>query len=107
MSLADRAFVVLVCTYQAVSKAFKDCTMCPMERSNTVEPMRPSDPIMIYRQKVGTDVFYFTKATHLLVVNYYSSYVEIARPNDADSSDVILHLKSLLRAAWHPEDVGV
>ena len=73
----------------------KNCTTCAMERSYTVEPVIASEPNLRPWQKIGTDMFYFKKVTYLLVVDFYSSYVEIARLDDMGASDVSLHLRSI------------
>ena len=73
----------------------KNCTTCAKERSNAAEPMIASDARLHPWQKVGTDMFYYRHSTYLLVVDYCSSYVEIAKLEKTTSSDVILHLRSV------------
>ena len=77
----------------------KNCTTCAMEQRNTVKPMIASDSNLRPWQKVGTDMFYFKKAMYLLVVDFYSSFVEIARLDDTGASNVILHLRLIF--VWH------
>ena len=55
-------------------------------------------------QKVGTDLFMFKGQTYLLVVDYYSRYIEIAKLS-ALSSGVITHLKSIFARHGIPEIV--
>jgi len=48
-------------------------------------------------QKVGCDLFQFNNATYLLVVDYFSRYIEIAPlGKDLSSEKVINHLRSIL-----------
>lgn len=42
-------------------------------------------------QKVGSDLFTFNHDTYLLVVDYYSRFVEIAKLTPTQSQDVIVH----------------
>ena len=47
-------------------------------------------------QKVGCDLFQFNNATYLLVVDYFSRYIEIAPlGKDLSSEKVITHLRSI------------
>ena len=56
-------------------------------------------------QNVGTDMFFFKRATHLLVVDYCSSYVEIAKLDETTSSDVIIHQRSIFARHGIPKAV--
>ena len=55
--------------------------------------------------KVGTDMYMYKKATHLLVVDYTISYVEINKLAPTTSPDVILHLASIFTIHGIPETV--
>ena len=46
-------------------------------------------------QKVGADMFYWKSDTYLLVVDYYSRYIEIAKTPITTSAGVINGLKSI------------
>ena len=46
-------------------------------------------------QKVATDLFHWKNGTYLLVIHYYSRYIEIAKLTLTTSSNVVLHLKSI------------
>ena len=73
----------------------RSCTACAVERRNPSEPMFASETVLRPWQKVGTDMFVYKKSTYLLVVDYASSYVEIAKLAATISPDVILHLRSI------------
>ena len=75
------------------------------ERSNAAEPMIASDARLRPWQKVGTDMFYYRQSTYLLLVDYCSSYVKIAKLEKTTSSDVILHLRSVFARHSIPEVV--
>ena len=55
--------------------------------------------------KLSTDMFVYKQSTYLLIVDYYSTYVQIAKLDTAASSDVINHLKSILARHGIPEAV--
>ena len=73
----------------------RSCTACAVERRNPSEPMIASETVLRPWQKVGTDMFVCKKVTYLLVVDYASSYVEIAKLAATTSPDVILHMRSI------------
>ena len=54
---------------------------------------------------VGTDLFEWNQATFLVIVDYYSLFIEIARLNRLTADEVITQTKSIF--AWHgiPETV--
>ena len=83
----------------------RNCSACAMERRNPSEPMMASEAKLRPWQKVGTDMFFFKRATYLLVVDYCSIYVEIAKLDETTSSDVILHLRSIFARHGIPEVV--
>ena len=81
------------------------CTACAVERRNPSEPMIASENALRPWQKVGTDMFVYKKATYLLVVDYASSYVGIAKLAATTSPDVIMHLRSIFARHGIPETV--
>ena len=93
---------VIRCRSRAQSSS---CTACAVERCNPSEPMTASETVLRPWQKVGTDMFVYKKATYLLVVDYASSYVEIAELAKTTSPDVILHLRSIFARHGIPETV--
>ena len=47
-------------------------------------------------KKVATDLFYWKASTCLLIVDYYSRYIEISKLNGQSSSEIISQNQSLL-----------
>ena len=41
--------------------------------------------------KVATDLLYWKASTYLLIVDYYSRYIEISKLNGQSSSEIISH----------------
>ena len=56
-------------------------------------------------QKVATDLFYLKTSTYLLLVDYYSRYIEISKLNGQSSSEVIRHTKSIFVGHGVPQEV--
>lgn len=80
-----------------------NCTTCIRERTNPVEPLLPSELPERPWQKVGADLFTLNNCKYLLVVDYYSRFVEIAKLTPTRSEDVIVHLKSIFSRHGIPE----
>ena len=51
------------------------------------------------------DIFEWKKASYLLIVDYYSRYIEIARLSRSTSTEVIMHTKSIFARHGIPEKV--
>ena len=56
-------------------------------------------------EKIGTDLFEWKKVDYLLVVDYYSRYIEIAKLTSTSANSVIAHLKSIFSRHGIPETV--
>ena len=81
------------------------CPICTKERVQHPEPLIPSELPKLPFQKVGTDLFEWEKRTYLLLVDYYSRYVEIALLSRPNVTEVITHLKSMFTRHGIPEIV--
>lgn len=56
-------------------------------------------------QKVGTDLFYWKNNQYLLIVNYYSRYIEISKLSGTTADDIINHTKTIFARHGIPEVV--
>jgi len=81
----------------------KNCCECCKERSQPAEPLITLKLPELPFQKIGTDLSEWEKRTYLLVVDYYSRYIEIALLKRTTSSEVITHLKSIFARHGIPE----
>jgi transposase InsO family protein len=91
---------------KTLEETVKTCILCAKTSSQRAEPMIPS--ILPDRpwQKVGTDLFHHKKNTFVLVVDYYSRYIEIAKLQGITTSTVIIErLKSIFARHGIPEVV--
>lgn len=83
----------------------QSCESCSIYRkSNTREPMISHEIPERPWQKVGMDIFELNGFKYLILIDYYSKFVEIALlKNDTTSSNVINHLKSIFSRHGIPE----
>ena len=54
-------------------------------------------------QKLGSDLLHFNASNYLLVIDYFSRYIEIAKLNALTSASTIVHLKSIFARHGVPE----
>ena len=80
----------------------KNCTKCCKEQLQRAKPMSPSELPELPWQKVGTDLFEWDKHMFVLIVDYYSRFIEIAR---LSGESVISKTKSIFARHGLPETV--
>ena len=85
--------------WPAISKDIEEtisrCMVCCKTRYQHAEPLLSSDFPDYPWQRVASDLFEWKKSKYLLVIDYYSRFIEIARVSTATSNDVITHMKSI------------
>ena len=95
--------------WPAISKDIEEtinrCMVCCTTRFQHAEPLLSSEFPDYPWQRVASDLFEWKKSKYLLVIDYYSRYIEIARLSTATSSDVITHMKSLFARHGVPESL--
>ena len=85
-------------------KVSKCPTCCKMQVQHP-EPLIPSPFPQRPWQRVGTDLFEWKKTDYLLVVDYYSRFIEVAKLTSTTAVGVISHLKSIFARHGIPEVV--
>ena len=71
------------------------CQICSThQRSNTKEPMLPHMIPERPWSQVGADLFQFNSQNYLILVDYYSNFIELNLLNTTTSQQVVTHLKS-------------
>ena len=83
----------------------RSCPQCQKHSPLRPEPLIPSQLPQLPWQKVGTDLFEWKKSTYLLVVDYYSRWIEVARLKNLSSQEVIDHTRSMFARHSIPEIV--
>ncbi len=83
----------------------KSCSKCCKAQSQRAQPMIASTLPELPWQKVGTDLFEWKGNTYLLIVDYYSRFIEVAKLNHTTAGEVITHTKSIFARHGIPEVV--
>ncbi|KAL5491281.1 hypothetical protein EMCRGX_G016538 [Ephydatia muelleri] len=73
------------------------CTKCIKSHSQKPEPLMMSKLPDLPWQKVATDLFSWKGSQYLLIIDYFSRYVELSKLSATTSQDVINHMKSILQ----------
>lgn len=83
--------------YNDIENVVSNCEICMRyQNSKTKSKMVPHEIMDMPWFKLGCDLFEFNRKTYLIVVDYYSKYIEIELLNSGyNSSQVILKLKSI------------
>ena len=94
--------------WPGISVQIKDlisrCNICLKYRPDRAEPMMASELPDRPWQKVGSDFFYFRGQTYLLVVDYFSRFIEIAKLTSTTALSVMNYLSSLFARHGVPEE---
>jgi transposase InsO family protein len=73
------------------------CETCLQHRNNQPkEPMIPHQLPMTPWSKVGTDLFEFQGKSYLILVDYYSNFIEVEELKTQTSREVMLHMKRII-----------
>lgn len=88
-----------------IEKLVNDCPKCYQFRSQRAEPMISTTLPSLPWQKVATDLFEWEKSTYLLIISYFSRWIEIAKLAQLTSNLVIAHTKSIFALYGNPEVV--
>ena len=81
-----------------------NCETCTRMRTNRHEPLIPTEFPGRPWEKVGTDLFHFQGKNYLLIVDYYSRWVEIAYLPSTSAQSVINAMKSIFARYGVPEE---
>jgi transposase InsO family protein len=79
------------------------CEDCLRAQRQRPQPLSPTPLPDLPWQKVASDLFEWNQAVYLLVVDYFSRYIEIARLQRPTTTEVVTHLKSIFARHGVPE----
>ena len=82
-----------------------DCPICARTHYSNAELLLPTSLPDLPWQKVAIDLYVRKKHTYILVVDYYSRYIETTLLRDTNSQGVIQQLKSIFACHGIPEQV--
>ncbi len=88
-----------------ISQLVENCSTCSQHRAEHREPLLTTPVPERPWQRVGTDLFFWEKTTYLLVVDYFSRYIEVAHLNVATANTVIAVLNDVFSRNGIPETV--
>lgn len=86
-----------------LEELIQNCHKCLKAQKQRSQPLTPTPLPTLPWQKVASDLFEWKGATYLLVVDYFSRYIEIARLDRTTTADVVTHLKSIFARHGIPE----
>ena len=81
------------------------CHICALHRPERKEPLLPSSFPSYAWERIGTDLFELDKKTYIVVVDYYSRWIEIRRLLQTTSAHAIEALKSIFSTHGIPDYV--
>ena len=96
--------------WPGMSSQIKDmvsrCAVCnEYQRSQQKEPMIPHDIPTLPWEKIGADIFHHDGKNYLLLVDYYSRFIEFNLIPSLKSSDIISYMKSQFARHGIPRQV--
>lgn len=86
-----------------LEELIRNCKECLKAQRQRPQPLNPTPLPQLPWQKVGSDLFEWRQSTYLLLVDYYSRYIEIARLTRTTTAEVVTHLKSIFARHGIPE----
>ena len=78
-----------------IEKEVKACDVCAKLQNDHAEPMISTKFDDRPWKHLGSDLFFWKGYTYLLVVCYYSRFIELAKLRSLTAEEVITHLKSM------------
>ena len=95
--------------WPGISKHIADiiakCPTCVRESTPRKEPLFPSQLPDYPWQKIGTDLFYLNNTHYVLIVDYFSRFIEVIKLRATTSKAIIDALKSVFCRYGIPETV--
>ena len=72
-----------------------NCSTCCKMQSQQAEPLMPTPLPSLPWQKVGVNPFEYKKSSYIIMIDYFSCFIEIAKLTSTSSTAVITHMKSI------------
>ena len=86
-----------------IIEMINNCAVCRKHSAKVTEPLRPTIFPSRPWERVGSDLFYFKGKWFLIIVDYYSRYVEYSLLNDLSSAAVVEVFKTVFARHGIPE----
>ena len=82
----------------------ENCCICVQNSTQKVEPMLYSATPDYPWQKVGCDLFKWKSKTYLLLIDYFSRFIEVSYLSDGSKAhDVVMHMQSIFARHGIPQ----
>ena len=88
---------------QKIEQVVRECKVCEKERKEHPEPLQPTPTPAYAWQHVGIDLFEWKKHQYVIVVDYYSRWIDFKPLTKSTSKSVIERLKSVFATYGIPE----
>ena len=88
-----------------ISDVIERCPICVRDSPPRREPLIPSKLPDHPWQKIGTDLFYLKKSNYILIIDYFSRYIEVIKLKSTTSQAIIEALQSVFSRHGIPETV--
>ena len=82
--------------YKAIENMVNQCDTCQEYR---FEPEGTNDPRtypQTPREEVATDLFHWNDHDYLIIMDYFSRYIEVCKLEHTSSKSIVTHTKSVL-----------
>ena len=86
-----------------IEDLIKCCKECAKQQTNRPEPLVPTPTPDYPWQKVASDLFEYEKRNYLLMVDYYSRFIEVIELTKITSSEIIAEMKRIFSRNGIPE----
>lgn len=88
---------------QRIAEMVRNCNTCRTQANDVAEPLLPTAFPTRPWEHVGSDLFYCKKRWYLLLVDYYSRFIEVSLLAELSTHEVIEHMKSHFARHGIPE----
>ena len=88
---------------EELEETVKNCSVCIKFQSPRAQPLLPIRMPDLPWPRVGTDLFEWKKTNYLLMIDYFSRWIEIAKLKQTTSQCVIDHIRSIFARHGIPE----
>ncbi|XP_044756800.1 uncharacterized protein K02A2.6-like [Coccinella septempunctata] len=90
--------------YREIENTVTSCEICQKySKNNYKEPLKPHRVPDYPWQKLGCDLYELGRDKYLIVVDYFSKYVEVCKVNDITSNTIVKHLKNIFGRLGIPQ----
>lgn len=92
------------CMNDDIERIIRDCSVCAeYQNMQTAEPLKPTRFPKLPYAEVGCDLFDFQSNQYLIVVDYYSRYIDVARLHRCTTKDTISALTQVFATHGIPQ----